>query len=42
MLLQIHAALKELTELRRLGLRAEYDDIKKVYVKLADLSSKYY
>ena len=41
-LLQIKAAADELTAQRQLGMRAQYDDVMAIYVKLSDLSSKFY
>ena len=41
-LAEISAAVTELGELRKLGMRADYDDTMRVMSKLSDLSSKYY
>lgn len=42
MLAEISGKVKELDELRKIGMRADYDEVMKVYVKLSKLSSKYY
>ena len=39
---KISIAVHELADLRKLGMRADYDQIMSVMSKLSDLSSKYY
>ena len=41
-LTQISTSVKELAQLRKIGLRADYDDTMRVMSKLSDLSSKYF
>ena len=41
-LTQISTSVTELAELRKIGMRADYDDTMRVMSKLSDLSSKYF
>lgn len=41
-LAEISGKIKELDELKKIGMRADYDEVMKVYVRLSKLSSKYY